>query len=264
MRDPQTTKLGNTMLNVKIPKIVLMILTSVFCLYLTGLTVADECWNGEGGGPTFTGNHNYPSGWFPEFQYDPNNPDEIDRNNSVALKVIGGTQPYTWSVSGNGFSLPNSTTARTNTLSADDTACGTATITITDNCGDTCTGYVRGTTGQWVQKSADCPMKGNIGTITGVNGLDTSFEYINGYQKQTHVNTWRGGSAHESCAESELIDCLAYCEDPPGLECEYCIDWDPVYNVFRTPCRDNPDPPSYPEAKTCYTNSQWKYYEWEC
>jgi RHS repeat-associated protein len=79
----------------------------------------------------------------PEFQYDPNTPDEIDRNSSIPINVIGGCTPYTLSVSGNGFSLTGKT------LFADGTACGTATITVTDYCGNNATGYVRCTEGTW-------------------------------------------------------------------------------------------------------------------
>ncbi len=50
---------------------------------------------------------------------DPNNADEIARNSTIAINVIGGCPPYTLSVSGNGFSLTD------NTLFADDTAAGT-------------------------------------------------------------------------------------------------------------------------------------------
>ena len=64
--------------------------------------------------------------------------------------------PYNWSVSGTGFhfnSASGPTAATTNAdletlqLWADDTACGTATITVTDNCEGTDTDYVRCTTG---------------------------------------------------------------------------------------------------------------------
>ena len=47
------------------------------------------------------------------------------------------------SVIGNGFSMTG------NTLFADDTACGSATITVTDTCGNNITGYVRCTEGVW-------------------------------------------------------------------------------------------------------------------
>lgn len=158
------------MLKVTIPKIGFMLFMLVFCLHLSGLTVANECWNREGGGPTVTGNYTYPP-----FQYDPDNPDEIDRNNSIPICVIGGIPPYTWQVSGNGFSLSEGATkGLTNTLYANDTACGTATITVIDNCGNSCTGKVRCTTGAWttwtkkeeitIYKSDVCPEYPNCKT----------------------------------------------------------------------------------------------------
>ncbi len=79
----------------------------------------------------------------PELQYDPSNPDEINPNSSISLNVVGGCPPYTLSVSGNGFSMTGKT------LFADDTACGSATITVTDACGNNTTGYVRCTAGKW-------------------------------------------------------------------------------------------------------------------
>jgi len=189
------------MLKLTIPKIVLIILTSVFCLHLSGLTVADECWDGEGGGQNFTGNHNYPSGWFPEFQYDPNNPEEIDRNSSVEISVIGGFPPYTWEVSGTGFSVLSSTTYRMNTLSADNTACGSATITVTDKYGDICTGFVRCTTGQWSPAwpgvSVDSKEKGDYCTNSnckvstgGYNEYGTVGKYYYRYDSSSSSSYW--------------------------------------------------------------------------
>lgn len=138
------------MLKVTIPKIILIILISAFSLHLSGITVAEECWKSKGGGPTFPGNCAYTPDWYTEFQYDPNNPDEIDRNSSVEISVIGGTSPYTWQVGGTGFSLSEGTTeGLINTLIANDTACGTATISVTDSCGYSCSGEVRGADGHW-------------------------------------------------------------------------------------------------------------------
>ena len=81
------------MLKVKIPKIVLMILTSFFCLHFTGLTVADECWKSKGDGPTVPGNYTYHPEWHPAFQHSPNTPDELDRNSSETISVIRGSSP---------------------------------------------------------------------------------------------------------------------------------------------------------------------------
>jgi len=60
--------------------------------------------------------------------------------------------PYSWSVSGTGFELDKETTNsdyETNTLSALSSACGSATIEVTDECGEKVNSYVRCTVGNW-------------------------------------------------------------------------------------------------------------------
>jgi hypothetical protein len=89
--------------------------------------------------------------------YDTVNSDEtIDRDGTASVIITDGCPPFTWSVAGTGFwfDLAHTLTeietdARTVTLYADDTACGSATITVVDDCEDSCTGYVRCTEGQW-------------------------------------------------------------------------------------------------------------------
>jgi hypothetical protein len=85
---------------------------------------------------------------------DASTPDTIARSNSITLYTTGSGVPLTWTVSGTGFSLSRATTdGNTNTLSADGTACGSATITVTD-CGETQISFtIRCTTGQWVQQT---------------------------------------------------------------------------------------------------------------
>lgn len=84
-------------------------------------------------------------------QWDSNNPQEINRETSVTIRVTGGFPLYTWQVSGTGFSLnADQTYDAANTLIADSSACGIATISVTDAQDETVTGYVRCVTGQWV------------------------------------------------------------------------------------------------------------------
>lgn len=86
---------------------------------------------------------------------DDNSADTIARaaagdTEEVTVAVTGTCGPFTWSVEGTGFSLENAqTSGLTNTLIADDTACGVAAITITDACDNETTGNVQCTTGSW-------------------------------------------------------------------------------------------------------------------
>lgn len=131
------------MLRSKNHRAVFLFLPFVFCLYFIGISVAnDPCFQGFS---TIPGNVKYI------FEWDPENPQEISRNSNVEIKVIGGIPQYNWSVSGTGFGLAQSQSNDvSNTLTADSTACGTATITVTDGRGDKITGYVRCTSGHWV------------------------------------------------------------------------------------------------------------------
>jgi len=221
-------------------------LTSFFCLHLSGLTVAEDCWDCEGGGPTVTGNHTYTPEWYPAFQYDPNNPEEIDRNGSVEISVIGGFPPYTWQVSGTGFSIPSSTTDRTNTLSADDTACGAVTITVTDKYGDNCTGYIRCTEGQWTQKCTNSTNNTGCSPWNTVWSGDT-YETIVGYQKW-----WMLGKSDRTakCCPGDTVDCSwdnPSCTEPP---CGNPCDCDGVTGRCGV------------DTRTLWPG--YVYYEWQC
>ncbi len=83
---------------------------------------------------------------------DANSDDTIVQSNTATVAVTGDGAPFSWSVSGTGFTLDYSETAGLeNTLNASGSACGTATITITDCDGNIATGYVTCTTGVWTQ-----------------------------------------------------------------------------------------------------------------
>lgn len=80
-----------------------------------------------------------------------NSPETIARSASATVYItdsLGTGGPYTWSVSGTGFSLTESeTVGLTNTLNTDGAACGSAVITVTGCDGTEITGYVRCTAG---------------------------------------------------------------------------------------------------------------------
>jgi len=133
-------------------KIGLSLMLIILSLCFGGTAMAGDCEN-CGVPQIVTGEFNYAPGWFPELQYDPNNPKLIIRGESKKLKVIGGRPPYTWVVSGTGFSLSNTaeTYATENTLIAGASACGVAVITVTGYDDTSDTGRVKCTFGTWVR-----------------------------------------------------------------------------------------------------------------
>jgi len=123
----------------------------VFCSYFSGVAFAGICdeFNNSGSVQTFSGNVIVPQGWR-DIKWAPDNPEVINRNATLPVRVINGTYPYSWSVSGTGFSVDTTAEGLSNTLSADATACGAATVNVIDSDGSSTEGYVRCTAGSWV------------------------------------------------------------------------------------------------------------------
>jgi len=194
----------------------MLFLTISLCLHPVDSSIAGDCSDkGTGAGTqTVSGNYNYAPGHTcakdPDIEYDTANSNEtIDRNGSAALFVTGDNGPFTWSVSGVGFTLEteNEPTGATNTLYADGSACGAATITVTGCDGEEVKGYVRCTIGFFAliescQKLSAC-------AIAGCRSQSNRCELIQG--KYKYVN----------------IFCYVY--NPP--DCSACIQGDfcPVY-----------------------------------
>ena len=83
-----------------------ILLAMVICLNPSVISLADNSDNNmcNKAPQTVIGNAEYPPEWF-KLKWDPNNPETIARNHSETISVIGGVSPYTWEVSGTGFTL---------------------------------------------------------------------------------------------------------------------------------------------------------------
>jgi RHS repeat-associated protein len=176
-------------------------------------------------GSTMPENYEYPPDWFPEFEYDPYNPDEIDPNSSITIYVIGGNPPYTWQVSGDGFSLSKTQTwGSSNTLFADVTACGSVAITVTDAAGDTVTGYVRSTAGKWVLKGNYCGLSGSVPwyrrSPSPLSWL--AYQLIEGNKRQDQLTT----RSYDRGLGMNCTSCTAWCET------KTCPEQKPVPNLI--------------------------------
>ena len=201
---------------------------------------------------------------------DPNSDDTIARSGSATVTIIGTATPFTWSVSGTGFTLAYSTTVGlSNILYADAAACGSATITVTGCDGVSVIGYVRCTTGGWVYKSATCGLSGTPAEsiVCPSGNLDLSKILGNKKQLQT-VN----------CFSSLTSGCV---EDPVTYPCpaagvaEWCATtrcntWGYQSQGACLMIGGNPpwcvvycgDPAGC--GRYCWATVSLDYYEWEC
>lgn len=125
----------------------------------------------------------------------------IARNNSASVYITGGELPYNWEVAGTGFTLANSfTLGVVNTLYADGSACGSATITVTDGCGTEVTGIVRNTdAGYWNNKSSGCGLADD-GDVSYVRKkilalMTATIDATTGGQRQRTIYTIRTSGA---------------------------------------------------------------------
>ena len=245
----QREKNNRDKIMLKARKLLIGILVLLFVIVNTSIIQAEEqCYV-----MTVTANVEYKDTWL--LQWDPSNPDEINRNNSVLLKVKGGFPPYSWSVSGTGFSLEDDTTqGLSNTLYADNTAC-VATVSVTDSRGRIVSGDVRCSCGGWVNKGQICGLEGRYDTkyySSWVSGYVYTKERGNQRQTQTAIRSYG------SCDEEGVCESRCTANDGSGnlrcnkiYGCEACI----AQYDYEAWC----DASGY-----CWCTVHLQYYEYEC
>jgi len=206
----------------------------------------------------------------------------IARSSSCTIAVLDGVGPYSWSESGTGFSLTHSdTSGLVNELSAGATACGSCTITVTDACGESITGWVRCTTGQWAYDSAYDDQCVSSGSGYWVNNLGPSwaryyFDYGNKRQEQhsqwgwvgtapvgktaclyTSSGYWGGfDTVQEYC--TDMVNTVGTCV----IDEENCADGVNAYwfNNYNTWCSYGGDP----RYARCICASSLSFFLWTC
>jgi len=166
----------------------------------------------------------------------------VTPGSSCAVAVTGGRGPYTWHVSGRGFWLNpghDMTTGETDTaatyLYTDATACGAATVTVTDACGNQTAGYVRSTNGQWVQQShceASCfPWVGTYEYVTTIAGATKKIMAVAPECSPATITADAQQCSGPINAADYGITCMIYftgCpSDPP--DCETCARYVDTY-----------------------------------
>jgi len=247
-------------------KIYLFILMLVFCSYFSGVALAGICdeRSKSGGVQTFSGNFNVPPDWRAPgspVQWAPGNQDVINRNGSLVVSVIDGAHPYNWSVSGTGFSVDTAATGSSNTLAADDTACGVAEINVSDGNESSTKGYVReegSGASKWYEIPiiVPCPIPGPAMEIDGWNNITRIQGKYKIFQSYASCNWYGSGDCGEpsSCSrqflEGKCIDIESVCANQGKIVFdEWCCGQDngtakmgyelknPYYHTYEWGCR---------------------------
>lgn len=202
----------------------------------------------------------------PPFEWDENSDDTILRNDTAVVTVISGCLPYSWSITGTGFSLDYAETdVRSNIVRTDNTACGSANITVTDLCGTTTSGSVRCTqAGYWQQKDTSCHIRGNGECVYPWSPscnptVSTGYilELVKGKGRQLHTQK---SKCNRSAMNPEPCEAGAYdfCHDVhPCMECVTQSPWEYLrlctyYAAW------------IPGWNCCFCTVRFYYYEWEC
>lgn len=173
--------------------------------------------------PTFLSGVTYPVGWHPTAVSGVT----VAPGGDVDLSVNFGGQPcppFTWVlVNGNGFSLENTTTeVGANTLIAGASACGSATVRVTDNCLNSATGYVRSTIGIWAPfASGVCMLPGVSAEFIGVDNQSSiwTFHGIYGMYRQVQQLRQQGMGWCQYYGQPG-----SYRPPPPGESCDTCLN----------------------------------------
>ena len=174
----------------------------------------------------------------------------VGQSSSVEVLVANGVGPYSWSVAGTGFSMLHaSTDGVSNTLVTDASACGSATITVTDFCEDSVVGYVRCTAGQWTLKGTcySCFSGGSVWNSYCATCGEIEEEHIAGNKRWLVIQRYEFYPSNRTAIWG-VSGCASACSFP-NPPCG-----DPITCGDGTPCTS---------LYSCYSPS-FKYHEWEC
>jgi hypothetical protein len=144
-------------------------------------------------------------------------PEFFEPSSQSTITLVGGVPPFSWSISGTGFSLAFSETAGPeNTLILGPSACGTAVVEVTDACGNTCYGYPKSTSGKWSNRPKWVKYKYADSCADGTASFCSApWEY---FVAQPIVQVF--DCRMNLLEETEMSGCSAYCL----CEHEWCGD----------------------------------------
>jgi len=215
----------------------------------------------------------------------------IEQSDTAAIYVKDGDGPYDWVISSggaNGFTLSSPQTAGVgNTLIADAAACGGAAITVTDKCGNSCSGSVRNTDdGQWADQGLICGLTGQATEYGSLSSVQYKPIAIYGEEKQMVSCNWDNTSSDNDCEDYDgesIYSVMLRLLGCPGSAPELCITWTPpctsMHSNYKFPCEETDDCAGGNDMglgggcdplhligvlRANFTCKLGRYYKWEC
>lgn len=183
--------------------------------------------------------------------------DTIVAGSSIDVYVTGGCGPFTWSVAGAGYSfVASETDERVNTLNCAAGTCGVnfaavASITVTDDCGETVTTKIRNTAGSW-------------GSYIGCSHSTETYNHDLIFEDKRYYVSWSYSGTIPDYGSYQPLEFPA-CEDAvdDAINCTGTFYDDPHYLLVYN---DYPGSPIlgcllYHTIATTYTMAYWDVVE---
>ena len=193
--------------------------------YTFPLEQCNWCWDRSRGQHSKTEVFIWVPGSDHEVEYDwTNSAQTVLKSSSATVYVIGGTPPYTWDISGVGFSLQHTeTTGLSNTVITSAAACGSGVITVEDKCDFQVGGSIRCSNGgQWVQIEHTDNGDEACGIMRGV-GVDYHNTWSLICDAGGCYESWRGKYHVYEIAETNLNFWYGYPYTCADCNCDYWV-----------------------------------------
>jgi hypothetical protein len=242
----------------------LLVLTFFVCLNLNEIPARDcsPLYDCPPNLSTIQDSVRFPQDW--HFKWDwINSAAEIDDKHTANVYVVGGQEPYNWTVGGHdGFSLDQSVTTGVANQLINNGACGTAIIHVTDARGMVAVGQVRSTrdsSWQQIGSRPTCRLPGNPDDLSDeINARGYTATRTVGGQRQTETVVFVSGvrTCDAACTTADC-DCNRAKFTVSGGGCMPCLSLPPFYRYTPYICRyySNVLLPLYEGTFYCYDYS---------
>lgn len=203
--------------------------------------------------------------------------DEIECGTPVTITIVDGSSPFTWEVSGNGYTLTEINERQYSLSCNTGCTCGNengqagavATVTVTDDCGETDSIVIRNTSGRWDNPTLLCAAMDEIGGNQSILGavIPGKYRYCLRYDSYGCGSCNGRVSCSNECAAMILSGNYGFDEHLAMTSCWY-INSDTTSGILAgCTSAEGGTCIGFWNGVSCYntlTNCGLIRYEWKC